>query len=463
MRPVLARLAVVALLLATASCGGDGPDFIWFRAIHAVPDAPVLRVSFRDYVYREDLSFGAAAEKRPESLLSGAGSSARMTLEYLPPDNQRGAELATLDVPIEKGSTTSIVLAGSFDDAQPVLVVTPHLPRPLASLYFQFVHATPGQGPLDVYVTAPDTELTATAPFATVQPLGHSDSIATGFGPTRIRITPAGSLDVLMDSGEIEFSERVGSAGPGAEWMFAISPSVVPGPSPVFLIASPGDASSTIFDADTPATLRGFHAARDAGPADLVALTDPTSVLLTDLQFRQRSALVAAPAGPVALEFRAAGQPDVRLAAVGATLLRSRQYAAFLVSSAEVNAIGLSESDIRSVATAAKLRLAHVADGAGLVSIYLTKSADEALEPSNALLLRQPLGTVTRHASLAPGDYFLTIAKLPVDSDAEDPGTVISGPEPFPLSGGDVFTLAVFAPDIDGEPEVVLQFDDAQP
>jgi len=463
MRPVLARLAVVALLLGTASCGGDGPDFIWFRAIHAVPDAPVLRVSFQDYVYRENLSFGAAAEKRPESLLSGAGSSARMTLEYLPPDDQRGAELARLDVPIEKGSTTSIVLAGSFDDIQPILVITPHLPRPLSSLYFQFVHAAPAQGPLDVYVTAPDTELTATAPFATVQPLGHSDSIATGFGLTRIRITPAGSLEVLMDSGEIEFSERAGGAGPGTEWMFAISPSVVPGPSPVFLTASPGDASSTIFDADTPATLRGFHAARDAGPADLVALTEPTSVLFTDLGFRQRSALVTAPAGPVALEFRAAGQADAPLATVGTTLLRSREYAAFLVAVAEVNAIALSESDVRSVATAAKLRIAHVADGAGLISVYLTKSADEAREPANALLLQQPLGNVTRHVSLAPGDYFLTVAKRPVDSASDDAETVISGPEPFPLSGGDVFTLAVFAPDTDGELEVVLQFDDAQP
>lgn len=463
MRPVLARLAVVALLLGTASCSGDGPDFIWFRAINAVPDAPVLRVSFQDFVYRQDLGFGLAAEEGAESLLSGTGSSSRMTLEYLSPGSTRGTELARLEVPIEKGSTTAIVLARNFDEIEPIFVVTPRRERPLGSLYFQFVHATPAQGPVDVYVTAPDTELSATAPFATVQPLGHSDSIETGFGPTRIRITPAGSLDVLMDSGEINFSERIGGAGPGAEWLFAIAPAVAPGPSPVFLVAGPGDTSSTIFDANTPALLRGFHAARDAGSADLVALTEPPELLLSNLEFRQRSALVAAPAGPVALEFRPAGQADAALAAIDVTLLRAREYAAFLVATGEVDTAVVTESNIRSVATEAKLRIANLAAGIGTLSVYLTESADEELEPGNALVLNRPLGNVTQHFSLAPGDFFLTVAKRPVDASPEDPASVINGPEPFQLSSGDVRTLAVFAPDTDGEPEVVLQFDDTLP
>lgn len=463
MRPVLARLAVVALLSGTASCSGDGPDFIWFRAVNAVPDSPVLRVSFSDYVYRQDLGFGFSGDEGPESLLSGAGLSARMTLAYLPPGNARGEELTRLDVPIAKGSTTSIVLAGRFDAIEPILAVTPRRARPLGSLYFQFVHATPSLGPLDVYVTAPDTELTATAPFATVQPLAYSESLATPFGPTRIRITAAGSLEVLMDSGELGFAEREGKAGPGAEWLFAISPSVTAGPAPVFLAGSPGDASSTIFDADTPSTLRGFHAARDAGPADLVALTEPPSVLLNDLEFRQRSELVPGPAGPTSLEFRVAGQADSPLASIDTTLLRGREYGAFLVATGETNTAVVTESDTRSIATAAKLRFAHLAAGTGGVSVYLTGSADEERAPANALVLQRPLGSVTSHASLAPGDYFLTVTELPVDAGANDPESVITGPEPFALAGGDVLTLGVFAPDTDGEPEVVLQFDDALP
>lgn len=463
MRHFLRRLAVSLLLLSAASCSGDGPEFIWFRAIHAVPDAPDLRLRFDDYVYRERVTFGSASQEGAESLLQSSAPPASMTLEYFAPNNVIGDTVLTLQVPVEQDTVSTVVLAGSFDSVEPVVVVTPRRPRPLGSLYVQFVHASPGIGALDVYVTAPETELTATAPLATIQPLGHSESVEIPFGAIRIRLTAAGSLDVVMDSGERDFSEREDSpVGPGAEWLFAVSPSVAPGPAPVFLIGSDGRSAPAFFDEGTPATLRAFNAAASRPAVDVAALTEPPEVLVTDVGFRQRSPLVPAPTGAYSLQFRPAGQPDQAIANVAAFLSPAVEYAAILREQGDISIADFVQSNTRAVATAAKLRFAHLAAGTNPISAHLTQSEDEALDADNRLFFQAPLGEVVGHFTVAPGDYFLSLTAA-VEDAGPDGATVIAGPLPIALEGGDVLTFGLFEPDAADEPGVLLQFDDRMP
>lgn len=464
MRHLLRRLAVPVLLLSLVSCSGDGPEFIWFRAIHAVPDAPDLRLRFDEYVYRERITFGSASREGAESLLQSSAPPASMTLEYFAPNNVIGDTLLTLDVPIEQDAVSTVVLAGNFDSVEPVVVVTPRRPRPLGSLYFQFVHASPGEGALDVYVTAPDTELTATAPLATIQPLGHSESVEVPFGATRIRLTAAGSLDVIMDSGELEFPGQEDSpVGPGAEWLFAVSPSVVPGPAPLFLVGSNGRGASAFFAEGTPATLRAFNAARSRPAVNVAALTEPPEVLLTDLGFRQRSELVPAPIGNYSLQFRPADQPDQAIANVAATFSPAAEYATFLREQDDVSIASFVESSTRAVATAGKLRFAHLAPATRPISAYLTQSEDEALDASNRLLFQRPAGDVAGHLTVAPDDYFLTVTTSSTEGAEADGQTVIAGPLPLSLAGGEVLTFGLFEPDNEGEPPILVQFDDRMP
>lgn len=464
MRHFLRRFAVSILLLSVVSCSGDGPDFIWFRAIHAVPDAPDLRLRFDDYVYRERIVFGSASREGAESLLESSAPPASMTLDYFAPNNLVGDTVLTLDVPIEQDAISTVVLAGSFDSVEPVVVVSPRRPRPLGKLYFQFVHAVPGEGALDVYVTAPDTELTATAPLATIQPLGHSESLEVPFGDTRIRLTAAGSLDVVMDSGELAFPAQENSpVGPGSEWLFAVSPSVAPGPAPVFLIGSNGRNTAAFFDEGTPATLRAFNAARSQPAVDVAALTEPPELLVTDLGFRERSALVAAPPGEYALQFRPAGQADGAIANVAVATSRATEYAVFLREQEDISIASFVESNTRAVATAGKIRFAHLAPATSAVSVYLTQSEEETLEASNRVLFQRPPGDVSAHFPVPPGDYFLSITVLAAADADNDEETVILGPRPVTLAGGDVVTFGLFEPDNEGEPDLLLQFDDRMP
>lgn len=463
MRQFFARLAAVALVLGTlASCGGDGPDYTWLRAVHVVTDAPTLRVSSDEYVFRRQVAFAASTDEGGESLIS-QNRPTRLTLEYFaPPGNVISGPLLTTDVPVQKDSTTTVVYAGSFDAIETIVLVSPRRSRPLNTIYFQFVHAALDQGPLDIYVTDPDTPLTATAPFASLQPGAHSASIDVPFGPRRIRLTTAGTLDVIMDSGEVDFPEQTGSTGTGLEWLFAIAPSVVPGPSPLFLVASAGRVSSTFFDAGTPATLRAIHGIRGAGPVDVAALTEPPATLISGLAFRERSPLVAAPSGTYEIEFRPAGQVEPALAALEITLAVPAEILAVLLESGETIEIVAGDTLPRSIASEARIRLAQLAPDA-FASVYLTKSADEARAPINRLFLEQRYGTVSPHVPIAVENYFLTVTRREGTASPTGAEEVIYGPVPFDLVGGDVYTIAVFAADADGDPEVIEIFDDLLP
>jgi trimeric autotransporter adhesin len=461
-----ARLAAAAfLILTTAACGsGDGPEFFWFRAVHTMPDTPTLRVSYDRYVFRRDIGFGNATDEGGESLLGGP--TARLTARYLGFNGAVQDTLFSLDVPVEEGSTSTVVFAGTFDAPEAITIVSPRLKRPLAAVNFQFVHAALDAGPVDVYVTPPDTELTATAPSVTLQPRGYSDNFEVPFGTTRIRVTPAGSLDVLMDSGDLDFAEQATSTGPGSQWLFTVAPSPVAGPSPILLIGSTGRVSLRFFDADTPAAVRAVHGSPNAPPVDLVLAAEPDTVLLTGLEYTARSPVVAATPGPASLEFRVAGTAEAIATLENQTLIQGLEYSAFLVGTLEEANIALRIVPVPSAVTEARLRFANLAPDSKFFSVYLTESAEEERQPTNLFVRDLRFGAITNHLAYSPGNFFLTITERFYETSADAANaeeTVVFGPTPVELLGGDVLTWAFFAPENEGEPEVLLKYDDRMP
>lgn len=466
MRQLLARLVAAAVILSTASCTGDGPDYIWLRAMHAMPDTPVVRVDFENYVFRRTLDFGATTSEGGESLLGGSGGAARMTVEYFGPRNQIAGTLLELDVPVVIDAISTVILAGDFDAPEPMVVVSPRRARPLGALYFQFAHATPALGALDVYVTAPDTDLAATAPVTTIDPLDYSDSVEVPFGDLRIRLAVAGTLDVVMDSGELEFAEQTGPTGPGTEWLFAVAPSVVSGPSPVQLVGSSGRSSLRVNDAGTTATLRGYHALAGTPPVDLVAATEPETTLLSGLEFATRSPIVPLPGEELDVEFRLTGQPDETVTSRTLPFVNGSEYAVFLAGPPDAPEILAVESLTRSITPQARVRFAHLAAGSEYFSVFLTETEAEPPSPDNRVLIDLRYGQVLEYLAIEPGDYFVTFTSRIYENSADAdsaPVTVVYGPVPLQLAGGDVLTYAIFAPELEGEAETITLFDDHQP
>lgn len=468
MRYRFARLAAAAvLILTTVACGsGDGPEYIWFRVMHAMADSPNLRITYENYVFRQSVGYATATAEGGESLLSRSGPTARLTAEYFEPDGSLGDTLLNLDVPVEQDHTSTVIFAGAFDAPETITIVAPRLERPLGAMHVQFAHAALDQGALDIYVTAPDTELTATAPIATLQPRGYSNTLEIPFGKTRIRLTPAGSFDVIMDSGELDFPETEGATGPGMQWLFAVAPSVVPGPSPVFLLGSTGRESFRFRDAGTPATLRAVHALPGTPPVDVVIAATTPITLFADLEYGTRSPLLAAPLGNVPLAFHEAADGGQQIAMETTELSVAQQYSAFLIGPLEEPEILVNGSQARSVVTEARLRFANLAPDSQFFSVYLAGTEDAELDATTRILRDLRFGVSSGHIVRAPGDYFLTITQRFYETQeeaADAPESVVFGPLPLELVGGDVFTWGIFAPANEGEPEVLLQFDDLDP
>jgi trimeric autotransporter adhesin len=319
---------------------------------------------------------------------------------------------------------------------------------------------------VDVYVTAPDTELTSTAPRATLQPRQFSGNFEVPFGKSRVRLTPAGSFDVLMDSGELDFPQLDTSTGPGMQWLFAVAPSPVAGPSPVLLVGSSGRATSRFFDVGTPAAVRVLHASPDAPPVDVVIVADPETVLFSGLEYAARSPVLAAPAGEVTLELRAAGSAEAIASLDEEVLNEGLEYSAFLIGNVEDASILLRVIPAQSVVTESRLRFANVAPGSKFFSVYITASADEEREAANRVARDLRFGAITNHITRAPGGFFLTFTErfyaTPAEAEAAEE-TVVFGPMPLELLGGDVLTWAILAPENEGEPPVLLNFDDRMP
>lgn len=464
MHRILARIALLGLAAGLASCGGgDGPTYTWLRALHAVPDAPALRASFADFVFRQTITFGTVTAEGGESLLDRNGDSTVMTLEYIDWDGTTGGTLLQLDVPVAADSISTVIMTGSFEAIEPMVVTTPRRTRPLDRLYFQFAHASPAQPAVDVYVTAPDTDLSATAPIATVDPLDSSDSLEVPFGATRVRLTLAGTLDVVFDSGELDFAESELATGPGAEWLFAVTPSIASGSSPVFLLGSSGRSSVSIFDLDTTPVIRAIHAATAVDLANFEVLTEPAAVLVAGLGFAERSPLVATPEGEVLFGFRAVAAPDEPVATALGNPLRGAEYVAALIDSDTGGAVLLEASRTRSIATEARLRLAHLAPAGDLVSVHLTATEDEAPSADNRVLFNFPPGAISTHFAVEPGQYFLTLTTRSIDNPGGEDFPVLTGPVPIDLAGGKVSTLAVFPSPVEGEPETLQILDDRLP
>jgi hypothetical protein len=481
MRQLLVRLTAVALILSTTACGsGDGPDFIWLRAMNAMSDSPTMRVSYENYVFRRDLPFGNLTDEGGESLLSSSRSTARLTLDYFQPGGELGGAILELDVPVEKDATSTVIFAGNFDAPEPIVIVSPRLQRPLASLTFQFAHAALDLGPVDVYATAPDTELSATAPLvAGLQPRAHSDALEVPFGATRIRLTPAGTLDVLMDSGELEFPELEVATGPGAQWLFAITPSTASGPSPVFLTGSPGRTSFRFFDAGTPAVLRLLHAIAGTPAVDVFAVEEIAAegdeeaepetietVLYQGLEYRVRSPLVPAPTEEFSLAFRLAEGAEGDIASIQVNLARAAEYSVFLIDGIETAGLRIDDQPTRSVVTEARLRFAHLVPEGKFYSIYLTDSEDQPFLEGDRMIRDLRFGIVASNVVRPPGEYFITFTERFFEDQADAPDaveTAFFGPVPLELVGGDVLTFAVFEPENEGEPSLVQVFDDLQP
>jgi hypothetical protein len=134
------------------------------------------------------------------------------------------------DVTLTDGTDYTVIASGLAAQIEPIVLEDDKTAPAAGSVRVRAIHGAPSAPAVDVYVTAPDADLaTATPTLTGVQFGDFSDYLEVPAGDYQVRVTPAGTKTVAIDSGALTLSGgqvrtviAVDAAGGGAPFDFLV-------------------------------------------------------------------------------------------------------------------------------------------------------------------------------------------------------------------------------------------------
>ncbi len=195
---MMRRGVIVAFLLCCLFAVGCGTSRLpRARVMNASPDSPRLDVLIAGGIVGQRLPFREASgyDRIPDGFDD---------VQVFAADSN---DLLLEDVPFfaERHDYTYVVL--DFLQVLNAVLLTDDNSPPLSGNFkLRFVHASPTAGAVDVYITVPNADLTSAMPaFTNVVFGGFAGYASQPQGTVQLRITPAGTKNVISDSGELAF------------------------------------------------------------------------------------------------------------------------------------------------------------------------------------------------------------------------------------------------------------------
>jgi hypothetical protein len=202
---------------------------------------------------------------------------------------------------------------------------------------------------LTVYVTVPNAGITSPQSIGTVNP-GERTT------PSTMKLTrPANATDTTSDltseltfqirdaSGAVIFTSPVLTSTEKTRYLFAITPNIGPGPSPVQMIAIDGTTGVFTNTADQ-AAVRVVHVSATTPTLDVYNASSLTTPLISNLAFRDRSDFKAVPPGTLDLVGVPAGSTQLQF-------LFIKEFSIAQGVSMSTYVIGTSGSTVTAVTT----------------------------------------------------------------------------------------------------------------
>ena len=92
-------------------------------------------------------------------------------------------------------------------DIAPIVLEDDRTAPSTGNIKVRAVHGAPGAPAVDIYVTAPGADIATATPALTNVPFGAaSDYLEVPAGSYQVRVTPAGSKTVVIDSGALSLA-----------------------------------------------------------------------------------------------------------------------------------------------------------------------------------------------------------------------------------------------------------------
>jgi hypothetical protein len=477
MRKMRFKLWFPLLLIATVgltACGSDDDNDPTgeIRVIHASADAPEVNINLTDTASNRT--------ETPVTNLDYAESSgfnridARtydVDVEAITPTGN-STVISVPGVKVEEDSRTTVVAVGTVDSDDAAALEAVVLPDPsvdptASQVSLSVLHASPEAGSVDVYVTAPGTDVDTVSPTFTFDYKDVVDaSAAVGplpAGNYQIQVTAPGTSTVLYDSGNVDLSPFAGTRVA----LLAVDTvnQTTQDAAPIKLLAVTDSSVVELLDTDTQAGVKVAHVAPDAGAVDVVvdgsvavSSLDYLDVAATDTGSGDQS-YIGLDAGSHELNVNApAGSGTAVFSTpVAADLAAGMEYSVLAlgkVSGSGDTAFDLSPTTDanRAIATQASVKVVHGAPDVGTVDVYVTTAGDVSVaditggSAGNPAVADLDFRTITDYLALDPGDYDIRVLD-------QASNTVVIDATGVTLSGGDVITaIARQADGVDGDP-----------
>lgn len=410
------------------------------QVLHASPDAPAVNVLVNGAETLSGVDFKAGS-----GALTLDEGDYEIQVDGITPG---GAATVIGPVTLSFAADTlySIIAIDDVATIMPLVIDQPDTAVPAGSVRARVVHAAPDAPQVDVYVTAPGTDLaneTALGTFSFGEDLGPVEVAA---GDYQIRVTAAGDATaVVYDSGTVALAD-------GANLTLTAVENTGTGASPISLALLDGTASAEILDANTPADLRVVHVSADAPDVDVVVNDDFANPLVNDLPFPTSSGFVSVPPDTYNVKVTPFDNPGFIAIEADLALEANTIYSVLAVGDLmNIEPLVLAE-DPRPVATAAKVRIVHGSFSAGDVDIFVTApGADITAETPTFTAV--PFKASTGFVELAAGDYDVTVTPTGTTTAAIGPATIT-------INDGGVYTAIARDAEGGGTPLGLILLDD---
>ncbi|WP_394224017.1 CHRD domain-containing protein [Alteromonas gracilis] len=451
MKRTKALLACSILPLFLVGCSDDDddvvqdpappPEFANVRVVHAASDAPMVNITANDALFNnlEGVDYQVASSR--VEIVTGTYDIG--VTAVLPGEN---AEVLQADVTLEADVNYDIFAVGNVEDESLALltVTSTETMVDAGNAQVQIVHAASMAPTVDIYVTAPGTDITTEQPLVTAEFTDATDLIQVPAGDYQVRITPAGETTVVYDSGTVNLAD-------GADLLIAATNNVGTGDSPVTLLAADGQDSFKIWDAEAGAAIRVVHGISDAPAVDVIANNE--IVLVDGIQFPRTTDYLSVAAGDYLIDVVA--DSDNSVVAIDDAELSLEVGMSY--TAIANNVLAAPELDVlvdmpRSVATEAKVRIVHASPSAGNVDIYVTADGEiDAVDPAFADVAYETGELAeTGYVSLAEGDYVVTVTPTGTKTAAIETGLLT-------LENGEIYTAVAIDGAMEGDlPQLAL-------
>ena len=313
--------------------------------------------------------------------------------------------------------TRTIIVATGAVGAIEAVVLTQDVPdaASIGTARLRVMHAAVGVGTVDVYATAPDADLAASAPIATIAFQEAGDVLDLAAGDYQIRVTPTGvPAIVVFDAGTATLV--------GGEDLLAVAVNnTTASTQPILLLVTDTTTGDTgvVQDVNGEAATRFVHASPDAGPLDVLVddVAEVEGIVYTEFAETEGRAPAT-----YDIEVTAAGDPLTSLFQVDITLSSGGYYESTALGSVlavpvepaepEEFTVGLTAfgfHDYRRIATDTKLRVdqGSLLYAAG-ADIYVVEAGTD-ITTATATAAGAVIGDSTGFMTLVPGSYDIVI------------------------------------------------------